>query len=325
VRIASFNLESLDLQPKTNLSIEERIRILRPQFVRLDADILCLQEVNSQHLPGHEERQLLALDRLIETTNYETFKVVSTTGLHDKGAADIHNLVILSRLPVINHRQIRHELVMPPQYQRATSEPPNTHAQQVNWDRPILHAELSLSDGRALHLFNLHLRAPLAVPVAGGKMAPFVWNRVGAWAEGYFLAAMMRTGQALEVRLAVEKIFDEDEEALVMVCGDFNAEANEASVKIIRGAEEDTGNGQLAHRTLTSLERSIAHDRSYTVLHHGRPQMLDHMLVSRAMLGSFKQFQIHNETLEDELVGYRKTDRSPDSYHAPILAVFSSD
>jgi len=89
VRIASFNLESLDLQPKTNLSIDERIRILRPQIVRLDADILCLQEVNSQHLAGHEERQLLALDRLIETTKYETFKVVSTTGLHDRDAADI--------------------------------------------------------------------------------------------------------------------------------------------------------------------------------------------------------------------------------------------
>ena len=325
MRVASFNLESLDLQPKANSSIEERIRILRPQLVRLDADILCLQEVNSQHLAGHKERRLLALDRLVETTKYETFNRVSTTGPDNKGAANIHNLVLLSRLPVINHRQILHELVMPPKYKRATSKPTDTHAQQVNWDRPALYAELELPNGRSLYILNLHLRAPLAVPVAGGKKAPFIWNSVGAWAEGFFLAAMMRTGQALEVRLAVEKILDKDEEALVMVCGDFNAEANEASVKIIRGAEEDTGNGQLAHRALISLERSIAHDQSYTVLHHGRPQMLDHMLVSRAMLGSFRQLEIHNETLEDELVGYGKTDQSPDSYHAPILAEFLLD
>jgi len=138
MRIASFNLESLDLQSKANVSIEERIRLLRPQLIRLDADILCLQEVNSQHLAGHDKRQLLALDRLIETTKYETFNRVSTTGLHGAGAADIHNLVILSRLPVINHGQIRHELVVPPEYHRATSEPPDTRAQQVNWDRPVL-------------------------------------------------------------------------------------------------------------------------------------------------------------------------------------------
>jgi endonuclease/exonuclease/phosphatase family metal-dependent hydrolase len=324
MRIATFNVESLDLRPKAVLPISERIRILRPQIERLDADILCLQEVNGQRAAPHEDRQLLALDRLLETTKYETYTRVSTTGGKGQGAADVHNLVILTRFDFKSHRQIRHELVRPPDYRRVTAEPPDKCAQPINWDRPALHAEIALPGGRILHVFNLHLRAPLAVPIPGGKSAPFVWNSVGAWAEGFFLADMMRAGQALEVRLAVEQLLDEDGDALIMVCGDFNAQSNQTPVKILLGTEEDTGNGRLGYRALVSLERSIAHDRRFSVLHHGGPQMVDHILVSRALLASYKQLEIHNETLGDELVGYAKTDKPPDSYHAPLVAIFSS-
>ena len=65
MRLATFNLESLDLPPKAGMPLEARAEVLRPALERLDADILCLQEVNGQHVAGREERQLLALDRLL--------------------------------------------------------------------------------------------------------------------------------------------------------------------------------------------------------------------------------------------------------------------
>lgn len=325
MRIASFNLESLDLPPKADIALEERIRIIRPQIVRLDADILCLQEVNGQHEAGKKCRKLLALDQLLETTTYAQYERVHTTVHGGKGAADIHNLVILSRFPIKSHRQFKNDLVAPPDYAISTSTPPSGQIFQVGWDRPVLYGEIELPNGRSLHVLNVHLRAPLAAPIPGGKKAPFVWDSVGAWAEGYFIASMMRTGQALETRLAVDQILDGDENAIVIVLGDFNAEANETAFRIIKGAEEDTGNGRLAHRALISFERSLTSDRVFSVIHHGRAQMLDHMLVTRPLLAAFEQLEIHNETLEDELVGYAKTDRPPDSYHAPLLAEFLLD
>ena len=50
MRIATFNLESLDLPPKARVPLEVRAQILRPVLQRLEADILCLQEVNA---PAH--------------------------------------------------------------------------------------------------------------------------------------------------------------------------------------------------------------------------------------------------------------------------------
>ncbi|MBA4129878.1 MAG: hypothetical protein C0519_00480 [Hyphomicrobium sp.] len=64
MRIATFNVDSLDMLTKSDISLDDRIRILRPQLERLRADVLCLQEINGQHLPGGGPRTLLALDKL---------------------------------------------------------------------------------------------------------------------------------------------------------------------------------------------------------------------------------------------------------------------
>ena len=63
LRIATFNLENLDDKPRQMPTLEERIAVMRPQLVRLNADILCLQEVNGQEKTG-QPRRLLALERL---------------------------------------------------------------------------------------------------------------------------------------------------------------------------------------------------------------------------------------------------------------------
>ncbi len=47
-RIAAFNLENLDDRPDLDPPLDERIALLRPQLLRLAADVLCLQEVNGQ-------------------------------------------------------------------------------------------------------------------------------------------------------------------------------------------------------------------------------------------------------------------------------------
>lgn len=46
--IATFNLENFDNKPGQKPSLEDRIALMKPQLHRLNADILCLQEVNGQ-------------------------------------------------------------------------------------------------------------------------------------------------------------------------------------------------------------------------------------------------------------------------------------
>lgn len=45
-RIATFNLENLDDKPGQKPTLDERIALMRPQLMRINADILCLQEVH---------------------------------------------------------------------------------------------------------------------------------------------------------------------------------------------------------------------------------------------------------------------------------------
>jgi len=317
LRIASFNLESLDGGPE----LEARVAALRPQLLRLRADVLCLQEVNGQRKGKRGPRRLEALKRLIEGTPYEGMRLLHTFGAEPDSAMDVHNLAILSGLPVLDWGQHRHDFAPPLRY-RPASLGPEAGEIALEFDRPLLRAVLELPGGARLHLVNLHLRAPLAAPLPGQKSGPFAWRSAAAWAEGYFMSEVKRSGQALEARLLVDDILNADAEAPVCVCGDFNAEERETPVRLLMAGEEDTGAGALAGRALVSLERSLPESRRFTVRHHGRPQMVDHMLVSRSLLARYRGLEIHNEALGDEVVAYAGIERSPDSYHAPIVAEF---
>jgi endonuclease/exonuclease/phosphatase family metal-dependent hydrolase len=326
LRIATFNLESLDDRPDVRPPLADRIAVLRPRLVRLNADILCLQEVNGQHPPDGGPRRLLALERLLEETPYAGFHMVFShrvsgsadeNGEEARGADSVHNLVILSRYPVQTSRELRHDLVDRPLYRPVTAKPDVPAAQPVEWNRPILQATVELPGGRPLHVINLHLRAPLAAPVAGQKLDSSTWRSVAGWAEGFFLATMKRAGQALEARLLVDRLFAAEPEALIAVCGDFNAEERQAPLRTIRGDMADTGNDSLSGSVLIPLDRTVPETRRYSVVHGGRKQMLDHVLVSRQLFDLYRHVEVHNEDLADEL-----TDSGPDSHHAPLVAVF---
>jgi len=319
LRIATYNLENLGGEADRDAGLDVRIAALRPRLSRLDADILCLQEINARHHRGGD-RGLVALERLLEHTPYADFYRAMTLNAAGTGPRDIHNLVILSRFPIIAQRQIRHDLVAAPDYRSVTAEPPATTPQAIEWDRPILHATLDVM-GRALEVINLHLRAPRSAYLPGQKQSPGVWNNIAGWAEGFFLADIKRSGQALEARLVIERLFDEAADALIVVCGDFNAELSSVPLAILCAEVANTGNPALADRVLFAVETRVPKATRYSVIHLARRLLLDHILVSRPLVARLKRAEVHNEDLRDEATGGAE----PASFHAPVLAVFEID
>ena len=325
LRLATFNLENFG-SAKDAAPLADRIRALRPQLLRLDADILCLQEVDAQPPEGAgakaHPRSLRALDALLAGTPYAGFHRAATRNRDGSDYADIHNVVLLSRWPLDDVRQVWHDLLPEPAWRATTAEPAAATARPLAWDRPFLTARVGLPGGRALHVAGVHLRAPLAAPVAGQKLGHFAWKTIGGWAEGFVISEIKRAGQALEVRLWLDKLLAAEPEALAAVLGDFNAEEHHAPVEVILGREDNTGSGALAGGVMTAAERSVAAERRFSVIHQGRPQMLDHVLLSRSLMGFYRNTEIHNEALEDELVGYAAMTRPPQSFHAPVVATF---
>ena len=316
MRIATFNVESLDAP------VAARLPVLRPALERLEADILCLQEINGQKVVGQRERAFAALDELLAGTCYGGFHRAATHGHGRDGAADVHNLVTLSRYPIRRHVQVLHDLVSPPELKPVTAEPPTAAPVAVRFERPLLHAEIEVA-GQVIHVVNVHLRAPIASPIAGQKAGPFAWKTVRGWAEGYYHSGVKRIAQAFELRLLVDRIFDAEPGARLLLTGDFNAELNETPMRLLAGTAEDTGTADLAQRALVVLDRAIDASRRYSVVHHGRPQMLDHMLASHALYGALRGVEVHNEALGDEAVGWASQVPAAGSYHAPVVATFA--
>ena len=323
VRIATFNLENLSDDPASGTTLADRCRVLRPQLARLAADVLCLQEVGAERDgPKGTPRRFRALEALLDGTDYAGFHRVHSTLKNGRGPLDIHNLVILSRYPIARHEQLWNALVSPPRYRYRTAEPEAPRPQPVAWDRPALHAEITLQGGCRMHVFNLHLRAPLAAFIPGQKTGAFSWRTTAGWAEGFFVAAVKRSGQALEVRFAIDRIFDARPDAWIAVCGDMNAELREMPLRILRGDGTDTENPALDRRTMIPMESAAPEARRYSVIHGGRAAMLDHMLVSRPLFDRFERIEIHNEALKDELRDYRRSANLSESHHAPVVACF---
>jgi endonuclease/exonuclease/phosphatase family metal-dependent hydrolase len=321
VRLATFNIENLGRRSGAALAIDVRRPTLQAQLARLDADILCLQEVNAQEGAKAAARQLRDLDAVLAGTPYAAFERACTLRKSGVGPLDIHNLVTLSRWPIRRSRQLWNEMVAPPGYRPPATNPATAKVAAIAWDRPVLLCEIAIGSERALHVINLHLRAPIAAHLADRKLAPGAWKSVSGWAEGFFVAAVKRAGQAFEARLAVDEIFDTDAGALVAVAGDFNATAREAPVRILRGDPEDTGNAELATRALVALAEG-ADERAFTVVHGERRIMLDHILASRSLAVACRKIAIDNAALLDEtepaLIGALR----PGSYHAPVVAEF---
>jgi len=320
LRITTFNLENLDDGPNVEPALADRIQIMRPQLERLRADILCLQEVHSQGPSG--SRTLSALDELLFGTEYAGFNR-ETTLTTEGELYNERNIVTLSRFPIADTELIRDSSGPRPSYQMATAEPADTTANPVDWERPMLYTQIDVGAGRILHLVNVHLKSKIASNIPGQKLDRFTWRSVSAWAEGSFISSMKRVGQALQTRLLIDEIFDNQGlDSLIAICGDFNSESDDVPVQAICGQVQETGNPQHAPRLMVPCENYIPDSARYSLLHLGEGQMLDHIIVSRPLLRYLRNAEIHNEALPDESGAFRQDTKFPESDHAPVVAEF---
>jgi Endonuclease/Exonuclease/phosphatase family len=311
MRIATFNLENFDDEANQDPSLATRVAIMRPQLERVAADVLCLQEVHSQD--GAQGRTLAALDSLLAGTRYQDYQRLTTTTT----GGDLYlerNLVILSRFPLIDHTRtiIRDSSGPRPAYQVATAVPPDQSADPLEWERPILYAQVDLGGGRILHVLNLHLKSKIATDIQGQKEDTSTWKTPSAWAEGSFISSMKRVGQALQVRLEIDRLFDQAEQT-----------GDPAPLIAICGQVEDTGNPAHGPRVLVACENQVAESTRYSLFHLGRGEMIDHVLASRALLATLEHAEIHNEYLPDESGAFRTDVKFPESDHAPVVAQFT--
>ncbi len=321
MRLATFNLESFGEDRFLPENLTSRLRALRPRLTELDADILCLQEVNAQKPKGEKLRDFKALDFLLTETPYAGFFRAGSLREDRAGPLDRHNLVILSRYPVEDVRVLFHARVEAPLWRPSSSGGQGGVPEPVRFDRPILQVRLDIGGPKPLHVFAVHLRAPIAAALPDGKSSATCWKTTGAWAEGYFLSSVKRTAQALDLRLAADAVFDQDPEALIVAAGDFNATGDASALRLLCADPDDTGNPELASRRMYPLEAVLPMDERRTVLHKGHGQALDHIVASARLKDRLTSIRVFNNELADE-VEDAQTAAQDGSFHAAVCAEF---
>ena len=256
MKLATFNMESFGFDRFEPQALEHRLLALRPKILELQADILCLQEVNAQKVKGQTKRQFPALNLLLEGTPYQHYHVATSERQPGLGPDNKHNLAILSRYPISHTSCLFQQHADPPYWRPRTAVPEYDQPQNVVFERPILGARIDIGTQKPLHLFTVHLRAPIAAMIRGAKRADRSWKSLSAWAEGYQLSVLKQTAQALELRLAVERLFDDDEEAQVILTG-IQRHRRNRNPPLLRADPDDTGSPHLSPRRLFQLDRSL--------------------------------------------------------------------
>ena len=320
LRIATFNMENLDDKPGQKPTLQERIEVMRPQLQRVNADILCLQEVNGQKTGS--TLSLLALDELLKDTQYSSFNRAFTIEEDKSQIYGERNLVILSRYEILEHHQYKHDFAPAPLYRMVTAITDEEEtAKEITWERPILHARIKIGE-KVMDVINLHLKSKIPTDIPGQKVDDYTWKTSSSWAEGFFISSMKRVGQAMETRMLIDKLFKDYKDPWIVVCGDFNADLDDVPVEAIRGRVENTGNGKLARCVIQPCEMSIPESARFSLYHQGKGNMLDHLMVCRNMLAYYKGAEVHNELLHDESIAFATDVKFPESDHAPVIAKF---
>jgi predicted extracellular nuclease len=122
--------------------------------------------------------------------------------------------------------------------------------------------------------------------------------------------------------MLIGTLLDANEDAVIVVYSDFNADLDEVPVEAIRADVENTGNDKLAMRVMVACERTIPEFSRFSLLHHGQGGVIDHLLVSRSLLAYYRGSEIHNELLHDASVAFGTDVKVPESDHAPVIAEF---
>ncbi len=313
IRIATYNLENLgppfvdpDSLPNPEsrdaawLAHERHIESARRMLGRLRADVVALQEV----LDEKTLRETLA------GTVYESYEA---TPLDPAPDVERHQ-VILSRFPIKQFRLHRQESrVFWVHHGDADPSP-------VEWSRPIVEANVALPGIGPTRFFAVHLKSKRPSEVHRVvKTSHGGWPSLAAHSEGEVLSSLKRVGQALEVRRLVDALHERYDDARAVVLGDCNDTVDSVPVSIIRGSYVGAKNPALWDKELYPVELSVPEEKQYTLIHDGKPQMIDHILISRSLLGHFQTATVLNETVRDHASAHPPHLFFPDSDHAPVV------
>lgn len=254
-------------------------------------------------------------------------------------------VAFLSRLPLANPQDV---VSFAPGELTAVADwfprPPVTRL-----GRGSLLVQVEATGGVRVRLLTLHLKSKLVTyPPRDGKTR-FNPKDEQERATGAGLALLRRTAEAAAVRVALNDLMQAEPEVHTVVLGDLNDDPKAATSQLLAGPEErditsaDKGDAPRLHNLMTALPGPgvgendrwfLPEGERFTRLYQGQGELIDHIYVSRGLLGEAEdlkagRWRLHEVRslvpgIRSESVGNDPGERfgkeCPD--HAPVYASF---
>lgn len=270
IRFATFNVCNLalpgmlcyaNLAPCTTAEFEAKTDWIAYQIDRLDADVIGFQEIFSQAALQHA---------LAKSARYADAQHVGFDPIAHDGQLT-PSVALVSRLPV---GEVKTYSALPRQLAVAL---PGDGKTMARFTRPVLHVQVALSEALVAHVFVLHLKSQR--PDYGGATDQ---NDPYQLDLGYLRSLVRRGTEALGLRYLLMDCIQQGRVPLV-VMGDFNDVADAVTSRIVMGGDRPDKNGfddRLFDSHRIQLRADSLRNVSYSTLHQGQFQTIDHILVS---------------------------------------------
>lgn len=319
VRIGTWNLENLfrpgdDDGPSDQAAYEAKLKALADVIRKIEPAVLAVQEVGDP-------------DALTDLTNLVGCNWHCETAKVEPGQRPIR-VGYMSRPPVTDVQEIT---LFPPKLDPIQVDDDGPHISEMG--RAALRARIEVG-GAPIELITSHLKSKLLTFPSGPNGEPrFDPRDEGERARFAVYALNRRAVEAATVRAAATDLLDnKGKERRLVVLGDLNDVPEAATTQILHGPpgseigtdgfnQPDRGDGQ----RLWNLAPWIPEDQRFSRDYRGRGELIDHILVSHALLAATGDGKVRTDgagPTPSIMDNPRERRDAAGSDHRPVVAEF---
>lgn len=270
--LATFNVENL-LEPRNDVeraAIGLKVAAVAQTLQSASADVAALQEVGP-----------VSLARELATASSLAY------GEPIAGTADNRGIrcLLLARLPVLHAQVHTAEALRFPSFRVGDPDP---FAGRIPLRRGVVHAVVRAPTIGPVHVFVVHFKSRIAVPLRDPSGVPTAEETSQARAEGVARSLAWRAAEALHVRGLVDDVLRANPSAHVVVAGDMNDVPESPVIELLCGSGEGA---------LTDCATRIDAPHRFSVLRAGRGQQIDYVLATARLFDRVTDARFFNEHL----------------------------
>ena len=324
-KVMTWNVENLFLPgqqsgSKTEAEYQAKLRNLANVILAIDPDVLGLQEIG-------DEAALQALNALLENRYPHTYVAQSLNSRIRVG--------FLSKLTIEEDEEIT-DLPAGGLHKVVGYISEDNQREIVQMSRAAVRILVKPQPDLPIHIINAHFKSKLLTFTSPTGASRFETNDENERARVAGLALLLRTAEAIAVRVKVNQLLAQNSGDAVIILGDLNDTPSAATTQILQGptgSEIGTNGFKLPDKgdpmRLFNLAARIDEKRRYSRIYRGNQELIDHIFVSERLLpGLPRRLPIVDSYLEstdtvpsiDDNPSLRSG--KPSSDHLPIVATF---